>query len=201
MGRALRIVDPQSIYHLLTRGCNRGRIFWDLQDGETYLRELSGAATWYRWEVFAWCLMPNHHHVVLRAPELGLSEGFKALNGNYSRRTNYRYGRCDHLLRNRFAWKRITGDAHFLNVVLYVVRNPIEAGLCVRAELWPFSSYRATAGLEPAQPWLAVDRVLRLFGRTREEARLEFADTVHSGRLSVSDTEVRETPVPPHDVG
>lgn len=188
MGRALRIVDPEAIYHVMSRGSNRGRIFWDRVDGDTYVEELSAAANRHRWEVFAWVLMPNHHHVVLRAPQLGLSEGFQMLNGGYSRRTNLRHGRCDHLFRNRFQWERVASDAHFLNVLLYVVRNPLKAGLCQHAAAWPFSSYRATAGLEPAPPWLKVDVVLELFGRTPEEARLEYATIVHSGHLLVSDT-------------
>jgi putative transposase len=195
VGRALRIVDTEAIYHVFTRGCNRGLLAWDRHDCAAYVDELAAAATKYRWDVFAWCFMPNHHHVVLQAPEDGLSAGFRELNGNYARRTNRRHDRVDHLFRNRFGWRGVRSDADFIGVALYVVRNPVTAGICSHAGEWLYGSYRATAGTAPAPRWLALDRVLRLFGPTPAEARSAFEVLVHRGRLLVSDTE-GETPAP-----
>jgi hypothetical protein len=132
--------------------------------------------------------MPNHHHVVLRAPHDGLSAGFRLLNGNYSRRTNRRHDRVDHLFKNRFGWRQLSSDSHLIGAIAYVVRNPVAAGLCSHAGEWRHSSYRATVGREPAPRWLVVDRVLRLFGSTPQEARAAFDVLVHQGRLVVSDT-------------
>jgi putative transposase len=189
MGRALRIVDTNAIYHIIARGNNRGEIAWDGVDGDAFLHGLSRAASRYRWQVYAWCLMPNHHHVVLRAPHDGLSDGFRLLNGAYSRRTNERHERVDHLFRNRFRWVHLASDAHLIGAIAYVVRNPLAAGLCLHAGEWRHSSYRATIGREQAPRWLDVDRVLRLFGSSRDEARLAFDVLVHRGHLLVSDTD------------
>jgi putative transposase len=188
VGRPLRIVDTEAIYHVFARGNNKGQVAWDRQDGDTFLDELGAVATRYRWDVFAWCLMPNHHHVVLRAPHDGLSAGFRLLNGNYSRRTNRRHDRVDHLFKNRFGWRQLSSDSHLIGAIAYVVRNPVAAGLCSHAGEWRHSSYRATVGREPAPRWLVVDRVLRLFGSTPQEARAAFDVLVHQGRLVVSDT-------------
>ena len=109
------------------------------------------------------------------------------INGNYARRTNRRHGRVGHLFQNRFYCGKIASDAHLISAILYVVRNPVTAGLCEHAGLWPDSSYRATVGLERAPRWLVVDQVLSLFGSSRESARAAFDRLVQSGQLLVSD--------------
>ena len=188
MGREVRILDPDGIYHVTSRGNNRGLITFDRIDRAGFRGELAAAATKHKWEVFAWCLMPNHYHVVMRAPEGAASSGFQELNGNHARRTNRRHGRVGHLFQNRFYCGELASDAHLISAIVYVVRNPVAAGLCAHAGLWPESSYRATVGLERAPRWLVVDQVLRLFGSTPESARSEFARIVDSGQLLVSDT-------------
>ena len=192
MGRELRILDPDGIYHVTSRGNNRGLITFDRTDCAGLREELGAAATKYRWEVFAWCLMPNHHHVVLRAPEGAISSGYQEINGIHARRTNRRHGRVGHLFQNRFYCGEIASDAHLISAILYVVRNPVTAGLCEHAGQWPDSSYRPTVGLEPAPRWLVVDQVLRLFGSAPESSRTEFARLVQSGQLLVSDTDVED---------
>jgi putative transposase len=188
VGRELRILDPDAIYHVTSRGNNRGLITFDATDRAGLRGQLAAAATKHRWEVFAWCLMPNHYHVVLRAPEGAASSGFQELNGDHARRTNRRHGRVGHLFQNRFYSGELASEAHLISAILYVVRNPVTAGLCEHAGLWPDSSYRAAVGLERAPRWLVVDQVLKLFGTTRESGRLEFARLVDSGQLLVSDT-------------
>src|SRR5216683_4671394 len=110
------------------------------------------------------------------------------LNGNHSRRTNHRHERSGHLVENRFFSVVVDSDAYAVSSIVYVVRNPVEAGLCETPADWPACSYRATVGLESAPRWLAVDAVLGLFGRDRERAVRAYRDNVHSGRLPVSDT-------------
>jgi REP-associated tyrosine transposase len=188
MGRGLRNEDPTVIYHAVSRGNNRAPIVWDTVDRESLTGELGRAATKFDWEVYAWCAMSTHHHVVLRAPKGGLSLGFQQINGNHARRTNIRHGRVGHLFQNRFFAATVTSTVHLVAAVLYVARNPVSAGLCRNAAAWPESSYRATAGLAAAPDWLAVDRVLGLFGSERKEARAAYARLVHHGHLPVSDT-------------
>ena len=188
MGRHQRSEDPAVIYHAVSRGNNRGPIVWDHHDCASLTGELARVAAKYGWEVFAWCLMTNHYHVVLRAPFGGMSAGFQELNGNHARRTNHRYGRVGHLFHNRFFSIDVSSAAHLVASVLYVARNPLAAGLCSDAGAWPDSSYRATAGLSDAPAWLALPEVLDLFGHDTIEAQGQYARMVHFGHLPVSDT-------------
>jgi REP element-mobilizing transposase RayT len=188
VGYDLRDIDPDCVYHVNCRGCNRGPIAWDRHDYASLFAELDRAAMRYGWDVFAWCFMPNHHHEVLRTPHGGFSEGFQLMNGVHSRRTNRRHGRTDHLFRHRPRAKLVDSDAYFAGVVPYVLRNPVAAGLCEDAAAWPYSSYRATMGLEPAPPWLRVEEVLSYYGSNPTAARAEFARIVREGPVPVSNT-------------
>jgi len=194
IGRELRIIERDRWYHVTCRGNNRGPIAWDQHDYASLKGELERAAMRFRWELAAWCFMPNHYHLVLRTPHGGFSEGFQVMNGSHSRRTNRRYGRTDHLFRNRPRARRIRSDAHLVSAVVYVVRNPVRAGLCRTAGEWPYSSYRATVGRTKAPPWLVLDEVLPLFGPTPAEARAEFARLVHDQHLPVSDIDASLDP-------
>ena len=188
MGRELRAIDPDFPYHVISRGNNSGPIVFDAVDVELFIAELGRVATKHDWEVWSWCLMTNHFHVVARTPEGALSLGMQELNGNHSRRTNHRHGRSGHLVENRFFSVAVDSDAYAVSSNIYVVRNPVKAGLCKTPGDWSACSYRATAGLEPAPRWLSVDAVLDLFGRDRERAVRAYRDYVHSGHLPVSDT-------------
>jgi REP element-mobilizing transposase RayT len=191
MARELRIIDPNAIYHVICNGNNWGPIAFDGVDLANLRRELDKAATRYEWQVFGWVFLHTHYHVMLRAPKRGFSEGFRELNGNHSRRTNRRHDRRDHLFRNRPWVKPVLSDAQFIRTTLYIALNPVLAGVCSTAAAWAHGSYRALIGRAPAPPWLAVDHVLRFFGRTPERARSELEDMVHARQLLVSDTEDR----------
>jgi REP element-mobilizing transposase RayT len=189
MGRDDRIIDPESVYHVIPVGSDKGPIVWDGRDCESLLADMAKAAVRYRWEVFAWCVMTTHYHLVVRSSKDGFSSGFQLLNGNHSRRTNRRHGRVAHLFKNRPFAERCESDAHLSAAILYTVRNPLAAGLCEHASQWSYSSYRATVGQAEPPPWLNVDALHELFGGPEEFARL-----VHDGHLPVSDTSGK-TPV------
>jgi REP element-mobilizing transposase RayT len=188
VGRALRAIHPEYPYHVICRGSNRGLIVFDQTDCAAFVDELDRVAQFFDWQVYAWCLMPNHHHLVMKAQQTAFSLGFQQLNGNHSRRTNARHGRTDHLFRNRPRTVRCDGTSHLIGATAYVVRNPVAAKLVEHAGDWPWSSYRATMGLEPAPSWLLVAETLELFGTTFERARIAFDRLVRTGHLLVSDT-------------
>jgi REP element-mobilizing transposase RayT len=195
MGRDLRHIDPEYPYHVGSNGNNRGPLVLDRTDCLIYREELNRVATKYEWKVFSWCLMPTHTHVILQTTQEAFSAGFQELNGNHSRRTNARHDRRDHTFRHRPWADAIVSDAHLVAAVLYVARNPLAAGIVRNAAAWPYGSYRAIMGLEPAPRWLAVEDVLQLFGRDMAEARRTFATLVHAGLVLVSNTGVEGTDV------
>ena len=123
----------------------------------------------------AYCLMPNHYHLVLEASG-SLSDAMKALNGRYALRFNRRHHRDAHLFKNRFGAVVQDSGPQLLWTLRYTVRNPVESGLCAQPDEWPWSSYRACAGLEPAPPFLDLACVLAYFGDEAAMAMARFRD-------------------------
>jgi len=183
----IRQLDPEGIYHVVSRGNNGGGIVLDAVDRSVFRRRMSRVAVEYDWEVFAWCLMTTHVHYVMRAPEGCISAGMQALHSRHAVGVNRRHGRTGHLFQNRFFSVAIETDAHLISSLVYVNRNPFAAFAVEAAEDWRDSSYRATLGLADAPGWLACDFVLGLFGRTPSVARRALAELVSSGRVPASE--------------
>src|SRR6266571_8021529 len=174
MPRRLRILEPNGIYNVGSRGNNKETMFRDAIDWIEFLRILATTSVRHGWEGWAYCLMGNHFHLVVQIPRLGLSEGMQLLNAHYAIRTNTRHIRTGHLVRNRFYSRQVEDDSHLLELCRYVVLNPVRAGLCRSPADWPWSSYRATAGLEPAHAFLSTNRILSLFSRERPRAEQSY---------------------------
>lgn len=119
----------------------------------------------FRWRCLAYCLMTNHFHLVLSLSAANLSSGMHRLNGVYARRFNERHGHRGHLFEARFSSTIIRSEEHYLDAIRYVALNPVAAGLCRDPADWAWSSFRATAGLEPCPRFLAAARVRQHFGR------------------------------------
>jgi putative transposase len=189
----LRIEVPNGIYHATARGNDKQPIYHDDIERLTFLRLLGKAARRHRWIVLAYCLMGNHYHLVFQTLFGVLSRGFDELNGGYARIVNLRQGRRDHLFGRRFSSDLIETDSHMLAAARYVVLNPVRAGLCERPEDWPWSSYRACAGLELGPPFLAVSELLGHFGTRPDRAQATYRRFVEEGRVSVAATVTRES--------
>ena len=122
--------------------------------------------------------MPNHYHLVLETPDGALSAAMKVLNGRYALRFNRRYERDAHLFKNRFGAVLQDTESQLLWTLRYAVRNPVESGLCAQPDEWPWSSYRACAGLEPAPAFLDLSEVLSYFGDESRKAMARYRDLV-----------------------
>lgn len=178
MGRPTRDWVPDGIYHVFCRGSNRQAIFRYDSDHVDLLECLARVVLRYELECLEFALMPNHCHYIFRTREPSLSQAMKALNGRYSLRFNRRYGREAHLFRSRFGAVLQTTDEQLCWTMRYVVMNPVSAGLCAHPAEWAWSSYRATAQLEPAPSFLATRTALSFFGDTPERAAAAYAEFV-----------------------
>jgi hypothetical protein len=115
--------------------------------------------------------MANHYHLLVETPEVGLSRGVKWLNQIYAEYVNERYERVGHLFQGRFKGILVEREGHLLELLRYIVLNPVRAGLVKFAGDYAWSNYRATSGLAAAPNWLEVDWTLGQFGgRNRAEA-------------------------------
>ena len=184
MARPPRNEYAEGVYHVTTRGNNRRGIYTDVRDRVVFLAMLDRAFRRYHWQIYAYCLMTTHFHLVFGVPEGGLSAGMCELNGGFARWSNWRHGREDHLFGKRFSSIEILTDAHLLEACRYVVLNPVRAGLCSKPEDWPWSSYRATAGIIDPPAFLSLGSLLALFANRPEDAMRAYRAFIRDGLVS-----------------
>lgn len=172
MARPLRLEFAGALYHVTARGNERHAIFLgDLEtDRRRFLDTLAEIVARFDWICHAYCLMTNHYHLVIETPAGNLSQGMRQLNGVYTQQLNRAYGRVGHLFQGRYKGILVEKEAYLLELVRYVVLNPVRAGMVASAADWPWSSYRATVGLEAAAPFLFTDWLLGAFGDDRASA-------------------------------
>jgi len=192
MARPLRLEYPGAVYHVMARGHERSTIFREKSDREKFYSVLATVAGNERWELHGYCLMGNHYHLLVETPEGRLSRGMKDLNGRYAQWFNWRHERRGHLFESRFRSVLVQKESHLLELLRYVVLNPVRARLVEKAGDWEWSSYRATAGISPAPAWLAVDWTLSQFARGRSAARRAFRRFVADAKGSGKETEALE---------
>jgi REP element-mobilizing transposase RayT len=178
MARPLRLEFADALYHVTSRGNERRPIFRTIRDRQQFLLFLGIAVKRFGWSLTGWVLMTNHFHLVMQTPEPNLSKGMHWLNSRYANWFNRTHGRCGHLFQGRFKALLVDREAYFADVLRYVVLNPVRANLCARPEEYRWSSYRATAGLEIAPDWLAVEPVYRLFAADKKTAQPLYRDFV-----------------------
>jgi putative transposase len=143
MARLARVVVEGLPHHVTQRGNRRQRVFFDETDYAAYRALLAEGCAAAGVEVWAYCLMPNHVHLILVPGEAGaLRAALAEAHRRYSRRINFREGWRGYLWQGRFASAPMDED-HLLAAARYVELNPVRARLCAEAADWPWSSARA----------------------------------------------------------
>jgi len=143
MARLARVVAPGYPHHLTQRGNRRQKTFFSQGDYAAYLEFMAEECGRCGVAVWAYCLMPNHVHlVVVPATADGLRRGIGEAHRRYTRRINVRKGWRGHLWQGRFSSFVMDEDA-LLQAVRYVEMNPVRAKLAAKAEAWPWSSAAA----------------------------------------------------------
>jgi REP element-mobilizing transposase RayT len=127
-----------------TRGVARSAIARDDSDGQLFLALLAEVTRRHGWDCHAFCLMPNHHHLIVGTELARLSKGMHRLNGVYAASFNERHRRSGHLFGDRFAAWLIRDDTHLRHACEYVLQNPLRAGLCDHPGDWRWSGSRAS---------------------------------------------------------
>jgi putative transposase len=138
------------------------------------------------WVCYAYCLMTNHYHLVIETLDPNLSRGMRQLNGVYTQRFNRQHGRVGHVFQGRYKAILVDRESYLLELVRYVVLNPVRAGMVTSPEQWHWSSYHATAGQAHAPDWLATEWVLRQFGTRQPHAHARFDQFVRDGQIRPS---------------
>ncbi len=143
MARLARIVIPGLPHHVTQRGNRRETVFFSDEDYRAYLNMLIAAVGKAESEVWAWCLMPNHVHlIIVPSHEDGLRQSLANAHRRYAARINARNKWSGHLWQDRFG-SVVMDEAHLYTAFAYVSLNPVRARLVQRAQDWKWSSVRA----------------------------------------------------------
>jgi REP element-mobilizing transposase RayT len=137
--REPRNLLPDGIYHVTVRGTGQIAIVRDDIDRRAFVRLFLDVVRRFGWLCYVFCLMDNHFHLVIETDRLSLSGGMHRLNFLHAQRFNRRYDRVGHLFQNRFGARVIESDEDLAAVCLYVLANPVRAGLCERISDWKWS--------------------------------------------------------------
>lgn len=181
MARPLRQQYPGAVYHVTARGNAKQPIILDDIDVLHLLGLLADVVARYGWICAAYCVMPNHYHLLLQTPRPNLSLGMRHLNGVYAQWHNRRHDRVGHLFQGRFHAVHVETDPYALELSRYLVLNPVRSGRSSHPADWAWSSYRATAGLDPSPAFLTTSGLLELFADDPREARARYVSFVAEG--------------------
>jgi putative transposase len=143
MARIARVVAPGFPHHITQRGNRRQETFFNDVDYQAYIDLMSEWCCLLNVEVWAYCLMPNHIHLIaVPESEDGLRLAIGEAHRRYTRRINFREGWRGHLWQGRFA-SYVMDEDYLLACVRYIEINPVRAGLVAKPEQWPWSSASA----------------------------------------------------------
>lgn len=143
MSRKAREQSANGVYHVMLRGINRQVIFEDEEDYEKFLQVLQDCKAVSRFKLYAYCLMSNHIHLLLRISPTseGLEQMFKRIGVRYVAWYNRKYGRSGHLFQDRFKSEAVNDDGYLFTVLRYIHQNPVKASLCKTPEKYRWNSY------------------------------------------------------------
>jgi REP element-mobilizing transposase RayT len=164
MSRPPRPQLPGAIYHVTARGNRRAPIYHDTRDHLIWLDTLADTVREHELKVHAYCMMPNHFHLLLRTVHANLSEGMHMLNANYCQHFNKRHRLTGHVLQGRFHAVQIADEKQLLAVARYICLNPVRAKLVHDPASWGWSSHRHFLNPEDAPEWLETEWLLNQFG-------------------------------------
>ncbi|QFT90784.1 Transposase IS200 like protein [Bacillus sp. THAF10] len=199
MPRNPRKKSRTGIYHIVFRGVNRQTIFEDEQDKRVFLRTLAKFKEKSCVELYGYCLMDNHVHLLVKETEESISDFMKRVSSSYVYWYNAKYKRCGHLFQGRFYSESVEDAKYFVTALRYIHQNPLKAGL-VRS-VWD-SKWTSVHEYVRKRRIVDIDKGLRLFSPDRKVALTRYSDfmerenddqclEVHE-RVTLSDDEVRE---------
>ncbi len=141
---------PESELHHVTIASNgKSRLFHDALDRELFLDLLDEVVARFEWDLYAWCLLGNHVHLVARAAPDRLARGMQRLKGVYAIRFHRRHHTHGHHFKRPYHSRPITTDEQLHRACRYTMRNAVWHGFVERIDEWEWSSFRTVAGLGP----------------------------------------------------
>lgn len=180
MARRQRISEQNTVYHVMLRGNDGQQIFFDDQDRCRFCFLLQEGIERFLYNVYGFCFMKNHVHLVIKIGPTPLSSIIQNLAFRYARYINKRYDRVGHLFQGRFKSILVQENRYLKELVRYVHLNPVRANITKLPEHYLWSGHRALIGLESIT-WISKDYILRLFDQNYQNAVNKFSKYIYDG--------------------
>jgi putative transposase len=183
MPRQARLDASGVLHHVMGRGIERRKIFRDEHDREDFLRRLAGLSEKGAWIIYAWSLMPNHFHLLVRTGKQPLSRNMRVLMSGYAGYFNRRHRRHGHLFQNRYKSIVCEEETYFLELVRYLHLNPLRSKIVTdirKLDTYPYSGHSAIVG-KVDRPWQDKEEVLGRFSDRQKEARRLYREFMEAG--------------------
>ena len=180
MPRGPRLDAPGVLHHVLARGLERRPVFLDDHDRLAFVCRLADLVVMTRTRIYAWALLDNHFHLLLRSGEAGLSDFMRCLLTGHAVNFNRRHKRAGHLFQNRFKSILVEEEPYFVELIRYIHLNPLRAGLVSESDeldRYPWSGHAALLG-NAVHAWQDTDAVLEQFGEESSAARRRYRQFV-----------------------
>jgi len=180
MPRQSRIDTTGGLHHIIARGIERRKIFEDDQDRYDFLENLGLILEQTETTCFAWSLMSNHFHLLLRTGAVPIAAVMRRLLSGHAIRYNRHHHRHGHLFQNRYKSILCQEDCYLLELVRYIHLNPLRAKLVAgmdQLDQYPFSGHGVIIG-KHEQPWQNIEKVLLHFGKRSDSARCKYREFV-----------------------
>lgn len=181
MARLPRISAQQYFYHVFSRGNNRETVFFESSDYERFLQNLDRYRPEFGFRLYAYCLMPNHFHLLLRPGKVELSKVMQTLMTAYSMYVNKKHDRVGHVFQGRFKSIIVEKDIYLLELMRYIHLNPVRAGLVGRVEEYPWSSYLKYMSAGEGEPKIETTEILEMFSKNSINQKQLFKEFVEAG--------------------
>lgn len=162
MSRPLRIEYAGAWYHVMNRGRRREEIFTEKNDYRLFIEILKESAELFNIKIGAYCLMPNHYHLLLQTPDGNLSRCMRQINGIYTQRFNRAHEYDGQLFRGRYKSMLVEADKYLLELLRYIHKNPLRAGLTTDLNDYEWSSHSGYISDAKRWNWLYKEFPLSL---------------------------------------
>jgi REP element-mobilizing transposase RayT len=169
MARPLRIEYPGAWYHVMNRGRRSEDIFLEEMDYETFVDLLKESSEMWNVRIAAYCLMTNHYHILVQTPDANIARCMRHINGVYTQRFNRAHSCDGQLFRGRYKSILVNGDSYLLQLVRYIHRNPVRAGLAGQPDDYQWSSHNGYLSIAKKWDWLHKEFIFSLLTLDRRQ--------------------------------
>lgn len=143
MPRLPRSYIKTSFFHVITQGINKSYIFEKAEDIKYYIKIMYHLTKEQKIKIIGYCIMNNHAHMLIETEEIEeLSKYMQRLNTKYGKYYNKKYNRVGYVFRDRYRAEGIYTEEYLYNCLKYIYNNPVKAGICKKAEDYPYSNYK-----------------------------------------------------------